>query len=77
MSKRNSNEESLLDIIDTSESFIAKPLGNLYTVYLSGMIDEPKCYTKVFEMIRNSEDHDIIKLHIQCKKFLRKLVFIC
>ena len=64
MNKRNSNEESILDIIDTSESFITKPLGNLYTVYLSGMIDEPKCYTKVFEMIRNAEEHDIIKLHI-------------
>ena len=64
MKQQNSNEESLLDIIDTSESFITKPLGNLYTVYLSGMIDEPKCYTKVFEMIRNAEDHDIIKLHI-------------
>lgn len=64
MKKLNSNEETLLDIIDGSSSFITKPLGNLYTVYLSGLIEEPSCYTKVFEMIRNAEESDIIKFHI-------------
>jgi ATP-dependent protease ClpP protease subunit len=64
MKKQNSNEETLLDIIDVSPSFITKPLGNLYTVYLSGMIEEPSRYTKVFEMIRNAEESDIIKFHI-------------
>jgi len=64
MKKLNSNEDTLLDIIDDSLSYVTKPLGNMYTVYLSGMIGEPSSYTKIFDMIRNAEETDIIKLHI-------------
>jgi ATP-dependent Clp protease, protease subunit len=41
-----------------------KPIGLLHTFYISGVIEDAKTYTDWFEVIRNANDTDLIKIHI-------------
>lgn len=42
----------------------SKPIGLIHDMYLCGEILGPENYIDYFEMIRNSNDNDIVRLHI-------------
>lgn len=58
-------EEKILNGIgDSGNRPPKRPLGFLHTYYISGEITEPSDYTEWFDQIRNAQETDIIKLHI-------------
>lgn len=56
-------EEKIINLNDEFK-IRSKPLGFLHTIYLSGVIEDPKQYHEWFDLIRNSSEQDIIKIHI-------------
>jgi len=41
-----------------------KPLGNLITIYISGTIEPPEKYIGCIDAIRNANETDVIRIHI-------------
>lgn len=42
----------------------SKPLGNMITIYISGEIAEPEKYIGCIDAIRNANETDVIRIHI-------------
>lgn len=57
-------EKILSGISDSGNRPPKRPLGFLHTFYICGEITEPSDYTEWFDQIRNAQETDIIKLHI-------------
>lgn len=58
------DEKTIISLDDTSNRPRPKPLSILHTFYISGTIEDAKQYNEWFEVIRNANDTDVIKLHI-------------
>lgn len=59
------NEKISLNLSDGDDGRVKqKPIGFLHTFYISGEITESKNYIDWFDTIRNCDDTDVIKLHI-------------
>lgn len=56
-------DERLLDLTDHNRPK-PKPLGLLHTFYVSGVIEDAKEYIEWFDIIRNANENDAIKIHI-------------
>lgn len=58
--------DKIIDLFDFGKEnkFHPKPIGHLHTFYISGEIKEPDHYVEMFDVIRNTSETDIIKLHI-------------
>jgi ATP-dependent Clp protease, protease subunit len=57
-------EKTIISLDDNSNRPRPKPIGLLHTFYISGVIEDAKTYTDWFEVIRNANDTDLIKIHI-------------
>jgi len=57
-------EKTIISLDDTSNRPRPRPLGILHTFYVSGVIEDAKQYNDWFEVIRNANETDIVKLHI-------------
>jgi len=57
-------EKTIISLDDTSNRPRPKPLGLLHTFYISGIIEDAKQYNDWFEVIRNANETDIVKIHI-------------
>ena len=57
-------EEKIINLDDSANRPKPKPIGILHTFYISGVIEDSKTYTEWFEVIRNANNTDIIKIHI-------------
>jgi ATP-dependent protease ClpP protease subunit len=55
---------SLFGLDDDKKPRQPKILGQLHTLYLCGELDAPNEYVDWFEIIRNANETDIIKIHI-------------
>jgi ATP-dependent protease ClpP protease subunit len=55
---------SLFGLDDDKKPRQPKILGQLYTLYLCGELNAPNEYVEWFEIIRNANETDIIKIHI-------------
>lgn len=64
--KRRGNEVDLSDLIKKNQIdlYVEKPLATLLDVYIIGEIGEASDYIEVFDKIRNSGEHDVVRLHI-------------
>ena len=58
------DEKTIINLDDSSNRPKPRPLGILHTFYVSGVIEDAKQYNDWFEVIRNANETDIIKLHI-------------
>jgi ATP-dependent Clp protease protease subunit len=58
------DEKTIINLDDSSNRPKPRPLGILHTFYISGVIEDAKQYNEWFEVIRNANETDIIKLHI-------------
>ena len=58
------DEKTIINLDDSSNRPKPRPLGILHTFYISGTIEDAKQYNEWFEVIRNANETDIIKLHI-------------
>ena len=58
------DEKTIISLDDNTNRPRPKPIGLLHTFYISGIIEDAKNYTDWFEVIRNANDTDIIKIHI-------------
>jgi ATP-dependent Clp protease protease subunit len=58
------DEKTIINLDDNSNRPRPRPLGLLHTFYISGAIEDAKQYNEWFEVIRNANETDIIKLHI-------------
>lgn len=58
------DEKTILSLEESLNRPRPKPLGLLHTFYISGAIEESKNYTDWFETIRNANETDIIRIHI-------------
>jgi len=60
-----SEKNGLLDLLDDgTKPRQPKPIGHIYTFYLSGEIGPPEDYVDWFESIRNAGSTDIVRIHI-------------
>jgi len=57
-------EEKIINLDDSANRPKPKPIGILHTFYISGVIEDAKTYTEWFEVIRNANNTDMIKIHI-------------
>jgi ATP-dependent protease ClpP protease subunit len=57
-------EKTIINLDDNSNRPKPKPIGILHTFYISGVIEDAKTYTDWFEVIRNANNTDLIKIHI-------------
>ena len=57
-------EKTIINLDDNSNRPKPKPIGILHTFYISGVIEDAKTYTEWFEVIRNANNTDMIKIHI-------------
>jgi ATP-dependent protease ClpP protease subunit len=55
---------SIFNLDDSKKPRQPKPIGHLYTLYLTGEISSPEDYVEWYEIIRNASETDIIKIHI-------------
>jgi ATP-dependent protease ClpP protease subunit len=55
---------SIFNLDDSKKPRQPKPIGHLYTFYLTGEISSPEDYVEWYEIIRNSTENDVIKIHI-------------
>jgi ATP-dependent protease ClpP protease subunit len=58
------DEKTIINLDDVLNRPRPKPLGMLHTFYVSGVIEDAKQYNDWFEIIRNANETDVIKLHI-------------
>jgi ATP-dependent protease ClpP protease subunit len=58
------SSDKLFDIFKENKVLDVKSIGNLFTIYLSGQIESPENYTACFDSIRNADEDDIIRIHI-------------
>ena len=58
------SSDKLFDIFNENKVLDVKPIRNLFTIYLSGQIGPPENYTACFDAIRNANDEDVIRIHI-------------
>jgi ATP-dependent protease ClpP protease subunit len=60
------SEEKMTSLFDLGKPRVSepKPLGHLYTMYICGEILSADNYIEHFEIIRNADEHDAVKLHI-------------
>lgn len=58
--------EKLIELLDFGKDtkFNSKPLGHLHTFYISGEIKDADHYVELFDLIRNSSETDVIRIHI-------------
>jgi ATP-dependent protease ClpP protease subunit len=54
----------LFNLNDSKKPRQPKPIGHVYSIYLSGEITEAQDYIEIFETMRNTSDSDIVRLHI-------------
>lgn len=64
MNKNVQKPPALFDFDDDKKPRDPKPIGHIYTFYLSGEITEAKDYVDWFEIIRNAGENDVVKIHI-------------
>jgi len=63
---KNTNDK-LLELFDIGKEYkniIPRPLAHLHTFYISGEIKSADEYVEMFDAIRNANERDIIKIHI-------------
>jgi ATP-dependent Clp protease protease subunit len=58
------DEKTIINLEESLNRPRPKPLGLMHNFYISGAIEESKTYNEWFEIIRNANETDIIKLHI-------------
>lgn len=57
--------KNILDVLGgKNDTYANKTLAQLHTLYISGEIESPDEYNDVFELIRNANPTDVIKIHI-------------
>lgn len=59
--------DKLLELFEVSrenKNISPKSLAHLHTFYISGEIKSPDEYIEMFDAIRNTSEHDIIRIHI-------------
>jgi ATP-dependent protease ClpP protease subunit len=64
MNKTNSDLKKLDEIINSNKIYDVKPLGNLITIYLVGEIGSAENYLDCFDIIRNANENDVVRINI-------------
>ena len=54
----------LFNLNDSKKPRQPKPIGHVYSIYLSGEITEAQDYIEIFETMRNTSESDVVRLHI-------------
>jgi ATP-dependent protease ClpP protease subunit len=63
MKKMNEEKNLFVNLFD-NKIIDAKPIGNLITIYISGSIETPEKYIGCIDAIRNANETDIVRIHI-------------
>jgi ATP-dependent protease ClpP protease subunit len=63
MKKMNEEKNLFVNLFD-NKIIDAKPIGNLITIYISGSIETPEKYIGYIDAIRNANETDIVRIHI-------------
>lgn len=58
------NQKNELDMLMAGGKISSKPIGLIHDMYLCGEILGPENYIEYFEAIRNSNENDVVRLHI-------------